>query len=314
MSQHFDLNLLKVLAVLLEEKSVTKTAERLFVTQSAVSKHLSRLREMFDDPLLVRSGKTLVATPKALELSFKIKPLLQDINSLTQSEIFCPSKCDRVFRFDMMEIAYSVTLPEVMPKILDVAPLMKLDLQTWNEKTYQRLKNCEIDFAVRCLEQDPRSANHIKTLPADLEFAELSQDRAVCVVRKDHPILSKGFTLKGFMEQKHIQVTGGGTRHWLLDEVLMQKGLQRDFVIEMPDFQGAFRLCQRTDLVLCVPYRQVQSMIDSFGLEVIDIPIEMKCGIFVLIWNKYFNEDHAHKWMREHIVSTMKKANVSSCR
>ena len=178
MSHHFDLNLLKVFDVLIEEKSVTKTAERLFVTQSAVSKHLSRLREMFDDPLLIRNGKELVATPKAIALSIKVKPLLHDINNLTQTDVFCPSQCDRVFRFDMMEIAFSVTLPEFMPKILDVAPAIKLDLQTWNEKTYQRLKNCEIDFAVRCLEQDPRSKNHISTLPADLEYAELSKDRA----------------------------------------------------------------------------------------------------------------------------------------
>ena len=308
MAQTFDLNLLKVLDVLLEEKSVTKTAERLFVTQSAVSKHLSRLREMFTDPLLIRSGKELVPTPKAIELSLKLKPLLQDISILTQAETFVPETCTRLFRFDMMEIAYSVTLPEFMPFILQAAPLVKLDTQTWNEKTTQRLLNCEVDFAIRCLEQDIRSKNHLGQLPSGLEYAELSKDYATCVVRKDHPILSKGWTLDGFMRQKHIQVTGGGTRHWLLDEILIQMGLERDFAIEMPDFQGAFRLCERTDLVLCAPFGQVQNMIKHYDLVMIDIPIAMEKGMFVLIWNQYFDHDQAHKWMRDHIVSTMNKA------
>ncbi len=310
MAQAFDLNLLKVLDVLLEEKSVTKTANRLYVTQSAVSKHLSRLRDMFDDPLLFRCGKELMPTPKAKELSLKLKPIIQDIHSLTQQASFEPIECERIFRFEMMEIAYSVTLPEFMPTVLETAPSVKIDTHTWNDNTLQRLNNCEIDFAIRCLEQDIRSENYIGKIPKNFEYVELSADFAACVVRKGHSILSEGWTLERFMNQKHIQVTGGGTRHWLLDEVLIQMGLERNFVVEMPDFQGAFRLCERTDLVLCAPFGQVQNMIQQYDLEMIDIPIEMEKGIFVLIWNQYFNNDPAHKWMRELIVSTMNEANV----
>lgn len=311
MAQAFDLNLLKVLDVLLEERNVTRTAKRLFVTQSAVSKHLSRLREMFSDPLLLRSGKELILTPKAIELAVKLKPILQDVNNLTQVSNFEPRACERIFRFDMMEIAFSVTLPEFMPAILESAPLVKIGTKTWNDQTIQRLSNCEIDFAIRCLEQDSRSYNHLDKLPDNLVYAELSKDYATCVVRKGHPILSEGWTLEGFLKQKHIQVTGGGTRHWLLDEILMKKGLEREFVVEMPDFQGAFRLCERTNLVLCAPFGQVQDMIQHFELEMVDIPIEMEKGIFVLIWNQYFDQDPAHKWMREHIVSTMKSSSKS---
>ncbi|RYV02075.1 LysR family transcriptional regulator [Shewanella sp. OPT22] len=309
MAQAFDLNLLKVLDLLLEEKSVTKTANRLCVTQSAVSKNLSRLREMYDDPILLRCGKEFIPTPKAKELSLMLKPILQNINVLTQKTSFEPEECERVFRFEMMEVAYSFTLPEFMPSILETAPLIKFDTQTWNDSSLQRLQNCEIDFAIKCFEQDFRSENHLSKIPKNFEYAKLSKDFATCVVRKGHPILSEEWTLDGFMQQKHIQVTGGGTRHWLLDEVLIQMGLERNVVIEIPDFHGAFRLCERTDLVLCAPYGQVQDMIELYNLEMVGIPIEMEHGVDVLIWNQYFNHDQAHKWLRERIIESMRRAN-----
>ncbi|RLV59528.1 LysR family transcriptional regulator [Parashewanella curva] len=305
MNQTFDLNLLKVLDVLLEEKSVTQTAKRLHVTQSAVSKHLARLREMFSDPLLIRSGKSLKATPKALSLAVQIKSILHDINQLTEIEHFEPSTCSRRFRFDMIEVSYAAILPEFMPPLLSSAPEIKLDIQTWNAQTMKRLLNCETDFAVRCLECDPRSRNHISSLPDELEYAELCRDHAICIVRNHHPILQSKRSMEDFFSLKHIQVTGGGNRHWLYDEVLTQKGINRETVIEMPDFHGALRLCERSDLLLYAPYHQVKDMIKGYDVTVIDIPIEMEPGIFVLIWNRYFNNDPAHQWVRKHIVETV---------
>ncbi|WP_170308220.1 LysR family transcriptional regulator [Parashewanella tropica] len=305
MNQAFDLNLLKVLDILLEEQSVTQTAKRLHVSQSAVSKHLARLRDMFADPLLIRSGKSLKPTPKALTLAVQLKSILQDISQLTEVEDFSPETCSRRFRFDMMEIAYTAILPEFMPPLLSSAPEIKLDIQTWNEQTMKRLLNCEIDFAVRCLEQDKRSQNHISTLPSELEYAELCYDYPTCIVRNHHPILKRKRSMEDFLALKHIQVTGGGNRHWLYDEILIQQGINRDTVIEMPDFHGAFRLCERTDLLLYAPYHQIQDMIKSYDVTLIDIPIHMEPGVFVLMWNQYFNNDIAHQWIREQITKTV---------
>ncbi len=301
MSQNFDLNLLKVLDTLLEEKSVTKAADRLCVTQSAVSKNLNKLRQVFDDDILVRNGKYLVATPKAVALGHQLKPILQNIIRLTAPDNFIPELCDRRFKFDMMEVTYAFTLPNFMPELLAVAPDIKLETKTWSDTTMSKLQNCEIDFAIRCLELDTRSKNHISSLPPQLNYAELSRDHATCVVRNDHPILRQGWTKSSFIEQKHIQVTGGGNRHWLLDEILMKEGLGRNIVIEMPDFHGAFQLCERSDLVLCTPYKQVENIIDNYDLTVMDIPIDMKDGAYVLIWNRYFDQDPAHQWLREFI-------------
>lgn len=306
MDRNFDLNLLKTLDALLQEKSVTKAAERLFVTQSAVSKNLNKLREAFADPIFIRNGKALFPTPRALELAKQIKPIMQGIDKMTVSDSFEPSKCNRRFKFDMMEVAYAITLPEFMPTLLELAPNVKLETTTWTQDTIQRLNNCEIDFAIKCMEMDTRSINHISSLPTGLNFAELSRDYAVCVVRKGHPITENNLTIDAYLAQNHIQVTGGGNRHWLVDEILVQQGLERNIVLEVPDFHSAFKLCENTDLVLFAPFKQVESIVKHYQLEVVDIPVTMQKGIYVIIWNKYFDHDPAHQWMRDLVIAKAK--------
>lgn len=306
MKDKFDLNLLKTLDALLQEKSVTKTAERLYVTQSAVSKSLTKLREAFNDPIFIRAGKELIPTPKALELAVQLKPIIQSIEQMTLAESFAPENCNRKFKFDMMEVAYAITLPEFMPILLDVAPHIKLETNTWSQDTMQRLLRCDIDFAIKCMEMDTRSVNHISSLPKELSYAELSRDHAACVVRKGHPVASNNLTIEDYLAQKHIQVTGGGNRHWLVDEILIQKGLERNIVLEVPDFHSAFKLCENTDLVLFAPFKQVESIVKHYELEVVDIPVQMQNGVYVIIWNSYFDQDPAHKWMRELVVAKSK--------
>lgn len=306
MTRKFDLNLLFTLDVLLQERSVTKTAQRLFVTQSAVSKNLTKLRQALADPLFIRHGKELIPTPRALELSLQLRPVLAGIEQMTQAEAFEPSNCERKFKFDMMEVAYAITLPELMPSLLSVAPQVKLETNTWTPDTMQRLMRCEIDFAIKCMEMDPRSVNHISSLPSELNYAELSRDKAVCVVRRDHPSVSSTLTINDYLALKHIQVTGGGNRHWLVDEILQQNGLERSIVLEVPDFHSAFKICENTDLVLFAPYKQVESMVQHYQLQVIDIPVQMQNGVYLIIWNKYFDQDSAHKWMRELVIAKSK--------
>ncbi|MBE8167979.1 MAG: LysR family transcriptional regulator [Shewanella sp.] len=308
MNQSFDLNLLRVLDILLEEKSVTATSQRLNLSQSAVSKHLAKLRDMFDDPLLVRKSSALIPTPKAIELANSIKPLLQNVEQLTRPNEFVPALSSRRFHIDMIELAYANTIPEFMPEILSTASNVKLNIQTWDQSTIEQLLNCDIEFGITCREYDTRSELHIDKLEHELHYAELIQDHSVCLVRENHPLLSQPWNLDTFIQYRHIQVTGGGASRWVLDEVLFQQQLHRDIAIEMPDFQGAFRLCEFSDLLLCAPYRQVQKMIQIHKLKVLELPIHIVPGAFFLIWNQHFEHDLGHKWLRELIINNVKKA------
>ncbi|MCL1076650.1 LysR family transcriptional regulator [Parashewanella spongiae] len=307
MNQSFDLNLLRVLDILLEEKSVTATSMRLNLSQSAVSKHLAKLREMFNDPLLTRKSSRLIATPKAIELAHSIKPLLQNVEQLTRPNKFIPAQSSRRFHIDMIELAYANIIPEFMPEILATANNVKVNIQTWDQNTIEQLLNCEIEFGITCREHDPRSELHIDRLEPDLHYAELIQDHSVCLVRENHPLLTQPWNLDTFIQYRHIQVTGGGASRWVLDEVLFQQQLHRDIAIEMPDFQGAFRLCEFSDLLLCAPYRQVQEMIQIHKLKVLPLPINIIPGAFFLIWNQHFEHDLGHKWLRELIINNLKK-------
>lgn len=304
MSQGFDLNLLRVLSVLIEEQSVTKTAQRLFVTQSAVSKSLAKLRVVFADPIFIKQGKELLPTPKALALAPQLKQIMQNIDTLVLPAEFDPQTSERRFKFDMMEVAYAITLPKLMPKLLEVAPNVKLETTTWNDSTINKLLNCKIDFAIKCMETDKRSINHVSSLPKALNYAELGRDYAVCVVRKDHPAATGNWTINDYLKLKHIQVTGGGNRHWLVDEILMQKGIERNIVLEVPDFHSAFKLCENTDLVLFAPHKQVECIVDNYELTTIDVPVEMQNGVYVIIWNQYFDQDPAHQWLRELVIES----------
>lgn len=306
MDHNFDLNLLKVLNVLIEEKSVTKTAERLYVTQSAVSKSLAKLRTVFSDPIFIKNGKTLHPTPKALDLASQLKPIMQAIDKMAMPVEFDPASCERKFKFDMMEVAYAITLPEFMPTLLDTAPNVKLETNTWNDATINKLQNCDIDFAIKCMETDTRSINHISTLPTDLNYAELSRDHATCVVRKGHVAENGSWNINDYLQLNHIQVTGGGNRHWLVDEILIQQGLERNIVLEVPDFHSAFKLCENTDLVLFAPLKQVECIVDNYQLTTIDIPVAMQSGVYVIIWNRYFDQDPEHQWMRELVIANSK--------
>ncbi|NRA52974.1 MAG: LysR family transcriptional regulator [Gammaproteobacteria bacterium] len=298
-----DLNLLKVLEILLEELNVTATANRLNLSQSAVSKHLSRLRTMFDDPLFERTAQGLKPTPRTLELAPQLRQIIQQLEQLTRPNAFEPALSERQFSLHMSEAAYSLTLPFFMPKLLSQAPNVRLKTQTWHKTSLNELQRCEVDMGIACREWDQRSALHINQIPPDINHAELLQDHSLCLVREGHPALSKPWSIETFLQYRHIQVTLGGVEHWLLDEVLKIKQLHRDIAIDMPDFHSAMILCEHSDLILCAPARHVAKLAVGFKLQVLPMPIEMAPGAYVLLWHKHYEHDSGHRWLRELIIN-----------
>ena len=101
------------------------------------------------------------------------------------------------------------------------------------------------------------------------------------VVRRDHPMVSGRWTIDDYLKLNHIQVTGGGNKHWLVDEILMQQGLERNIVLEVPDFHSAFKLCENTDLVLFAQHKQVACIVDNYEVTTLDIPVTMQNGVYV---------------------------------
>lgn len=305
MLKKIDLNLLKVLQILLEELNVTATANRLHLTQSAVSKHLARLREMFADQLFERTAQGLKATPRALEIAPKLRPIILQLELLTRPTAFEPALSKRQFHIHMLDTSYSLTFPFFIPHLLTQAPSVRLKTKTWNKNSLDELLKCEIDMGIACREWDRRSPIHMKDIPAELNHVELLREHSVCLVRENHPVLSQQWDVNSFLQYRHIQVTFGGMEQWLLDDVLKMKKLHRDIAIDMPDLHSAMSLCEQSDLILCAPARYVAKLAAGFRLRVLQIPVAIESGAYVLLWNKHFEHDPGHRWLRELIINNV---------
>lgn len=303
-----DLNLLKVLQILLEERNVTATASRLNLTQSAVSKHLARLRDMFADQLFERTAQGLKPTPRALEIAPQLRPIIEQLQQLTRPTAFDPALSQRQFRLHLLDTAYSLTFPFFMPNVLTQAPGIRLQTKTWNNNSQDELLKCEIDMGIACREWDPRSPIHMKDIPAELSHIELMREHSVCLVRKGHPVLTQPWNINTFLQLRHIHVTFGGMEQWLVDDVLKINNRHRDIAIDMPDFHSAMGLCDQSDLLLCAPARYVAQLATSFQLHVLPIPVEFVPGAYVLLWHKHFDHDPGHRWLRELIINNVKQS------
>lgn len=297
-----DMNLLLCLHVLIEERSVSKTAERLFLSQSAVSKQLTKLRSLFDDPLFERESKGLFPTPKATSLAPKIHQILLQVEQLTVPDIFEPKYSDRTFNIDLVETAYTAIYPKFMPNALAEAPNITVNSTTWSSETFKRLLKREVDFGIGIFELDERASTHIQNIPFELNYVELLQDYSVCLMRNDHPVLQEEWNLQAFLKHRHIQLVTGGVGDWLLLEVLQAKQLQINKAANVSDITSAVKLCKQSDLLMCYPYNSVRDYIESGELVMKPIPIELVPGGLFLLWHRYFDSEPSHKWLRELIV------------
>ncbi|WCE31885.1 LysR family transcriptional regulator [Vibrio sp. SCSIO 43137] len=298
----FDINLLRVMAVLLEERSVTAAAERLYLSQSAVSKQLAKLREVFDDPLFERMARGLNPTPKALSLAPRIYEVLNQVDQLAIPSTFEPENSKRLFNFDLVETAYPVTYPYFMPQLLKLAPCISITSRTWGEDSLGRLLRREIDFGIGIFEWDKRSGTHVTTIPDDLHYVELMRDNSVCLMRKGHPALQEEWNLDTFLKYRHLFVTVGGVSGWLLKEILASENRWMDNAVKMSDVQSAVKLCEASDLLMCYPRSSIKALNMDANLVVMPIPLQLDSGGYFLLWHRHYDNDPSHKWLRELIV------------
>jgi DNA-binding transcriptional LysR family regulator len=305
MLRQLSFNLLRVLEILLEEQNVTAAAIRLNLSQSAVSKHLARLREIFDDQLFDRTAQGLKPTPRAKELAPPLRQILQQMEQITRPAAFDPSLSRRRFSIDVLETAYSLTFPLFMPGLLKQASNIRINTQTWSKDSLDKLLGCELDLAIACREWDERSPLHMQYLPQELSYVELIQDHPVCLVREGHPATTEEWHLDTFLKYRHLQVTFGGMSRWLLDDVLNMANKSRDVAVDMPDFHSAMSLCEQSDLILCVPSKHAAKMAKHFKLKTLSVPVEMAPGVYLLLWNKHFDKDTGHQWIRDLIVKSV---------
>ena len=286
-----DLNLLHILQVLTEELNVTKAALRLDVSQPAVSRSLSRLREIFDDPLFVRTSHGLSPTAKTQSLSPTLGETLQALESLIQPKDFVPLTSQRRFTLSTTDFGILTVLPKILDQFRQQAPNAVLDVKAWNEDLSLDWDNMDVDLAVTVLSKEPSSNVHATSLKSD---------RVVCLARKNHPNTLQGLTLESYLAASHVQVVLGRREYFAVDRELEKMGAKRHVAVQLPNFVPAARVVMDSDLLLTVPELFAADMVATAPeLELFELPFFNRTFDYSMIWHERYQHDAAHLWFRQ---------------
>ena len=301
MKLNFDLNLLTILHVLLEERSVTRTGERLGRTQSAISNALKRLRDSLGDPLLVRTPEGLSPTPRAAELAPLIARIMRDADAATaRRDGFDPATAEANFAIGAPD---RFNLPVFLPllKHLDrVAPGIVVDLRTTDR-----------DYAIRLIDegQIDMAVGWFDATPPHLKRRLAFEDRFVFLCRQEHPLLRDGGspTLDDILRYTHLVVSSTGDRRAAFDAVLERNGLRRKIAATLMSFTIVPDLLVSSDLIGVFTNRTAEYFVDRHPLITAPVPLEVAPMANHLIWHSRFDSDEAHSWLRARIELACKE-------
>jgi len=296
-----NLNLLVALRHLLEERNVTRAAGNMHITQSAMSKCLSQLRDLFQDPLLVRVGNQLHPTNKAKQLQGDLRDILGDIHRILMSTNFEPFECQQKFTLAASDYVVQYILPSVLDKLLRKAPQIKIDIRLWEPNSMQLLQSGKIDMAACILDQ----------FPSDIQGNKIDEAGFVCMMRQQHPLAQKKLTMEDYITYAHAVVTTGGDKVVVIDKVLSKLGYKRKIKLSVPFISSAMQMTAQTDLLLTLPRHMADSIGKEYGLTYRALPFAVKPTEYFLIWHQRSQQDDAHKFVREITFSTLQQSIYS---
>lgn len=286
-----DLNLLFTLDVLLAEGSVAGAARRLRLSPSAMSRALARLRESTGDPLLVRAGRGLVPTPRAIELRARIGPLVQDAESvLRPAEKLELKRLTRTFTLRTSEGFVENFGPELIARVGEDAPGVRLCFVQKSDKDSKPLRDGLVDLETGVVE--PTTAPELRT-------QALFQDRLIGVVRKAHPLSRVKVTPSRYAAGRHICVSRQGVDKGPIDEALNAMGLERKIVTVVGGFATALALARASDLIASVPERHTGNL--RLGMHSFIIPVVTPGFTVSMLWHPRLDADPAHRWLRARV-------------
>jgi LysR family transcriptional regulator, transcriptional activator of nodD3 and syrA len=292
-----DLNLLVVLRALLRERHVTRAAARVGLSQSATSHALSRLRELYGDPLLVRSGRTLALTPRAVRLLPVLERGLGDIeSSIADEPEFDPSTARRTFTIGMSDYLQALLMGPLLRQVAIGAPGVDLSIVVF--PNFRELTDSgAIDLALTVSGKEATGSSH----------QVLSEDGFVCMVRRDHPQIRRAPSLAKYLSQRHVVVAPAGTPGSVVDTELAQRGLERRVALRVTNFLIAPIVVCETDFINTMPARLARQLAKIYPLRLMPTPIELPRFEYCMFWHPRLEHDPAQRWLRE-LVSGVGRA------
>jgi DNA-binding transcriptional LysR family regulator len=283
-----DFNLLAALDVLLAEGSVERAARRLHLSASAMSRTLARLRETTGDPLLVRAGRGLVPTPRALALREQVHQLVLDAETvLRPDQTIDLRKLDRVFTLRTSDGFVETFGPRLIAAVGKEAPGVRLNFVQKTDKNSAPLRDGRVDLETGVVEE---------AMGPEVRSLALFRDRLVGAVRASHALASGKITAQLYKAGPHVIVSRGGTDETATDRPFLPVGLGRNIATVVGGFSAALALARGSDLIATVPDRHTEAL--RKGLFTFALPVPAKDFTVSMLWHPRMDSDPAHRWLR----------------
>jgi DNA-binding transcriptional LysR family regulator len=286
--RNVDLNLLLPLKALLHERNVTRAAERVNLSQSAMSRTLDRLRSELEDDLLVRVGRKYELTPRGSALLEELGQLLPRIARLWDGEQFSPSQSEARVRLAMTDYASSVVLPPLTALCEQLAPGLSLEVTPWHERVHEEDGVASIHLILSAV-----------SVPSTFRAEPLFDDHFVCLLgrklhRPDAPL-----KMKEYLSFRHLSVETRANQQNITDRVLGESGLRRRVAVHLPYILPALRTLETTDLVLTIPARIAEPLRSELDLRCVKAPREIPAIRHSMVWHPRLDTDLLHAWFRD---------------
>ena len=289
-----DLNLLTIFDAIMTERKMSTAADKIGMSQPAMSAAVSRLRLTLKDELFIRTGSGIKPTPKALELQRPIRQILDMISAtVTRSMAFDHRTSDRVFTLASVDYGGIVVVPQLLRLLQAEEASVRLNVWPQYEEDLKDLMHFgSVDFAL----------DNIPILEDDFHIEILRREPGYCLVRRDHPDIQGDLTLRQFLETEQVALYPKDKRISLLDQHLLANGLRRRHGMRVASFFNMPYIVKESNMICTLPESVARHFSALFDLQLLPAPLDDWRAPVYLMWHNSLHSEPAHQWLRQHIL------------
>ncbi|MEG3638805.1 LysR family transcriptional regulator [Magnetococcus sp. PR-3] len=296
----FDLNLLVAFDTLMTERGVTRAGRALGITQAAMSNTLRRLRELFDDPLFVKTGSSMEPTPRALELSTPVAQALSEVRKALNQEGFDPMLATDLFRIGMIDYASAMLMPGLVNHMSQAAPKSTVRVvDVGGHEEVAHLEKGDVDLVF----------SRFQWVPPKVCLNRLFSMEYVAVFCPNHPGVEEGeLTMDAFLNSRHIHYYPRGMDNTVVDETLAEMGKKRNIIGKLSSFGMLPAMLASSHVMAVMPEGAAKVVARPLGLRVEKLPFKTPALRMALAWHPRTERDPSHVWFRQQIKHVLKEA------
>lgn len=296
-----DLNLLKHLYALLEERHVTRAATYCGLSQPAMSRALERLRALFGDELLIRKAGGFERTSRANTILAELRMLLPRLEALLRPGSFEPASSSQRFTLVTTDYGSVVVVPDLIAKVAEVAPKVRLDISLWDRNAINAIEVGNVDLAVIGIDA-----------VRQFETEAFNAEEFVCLVSRNHPIKTRRFTLESYVKYPHVSINvARGGQPWI-ENRLAAEGYKRNIAMSTPTSASAVLAIARTDMIFTIGKQMASTLLPLASLRIVAAPHQIGKSHHCMAWHRRSNGDVAQEWFRDLVRDVVKLKTASA--